>query len=51
VVGKAMLERTRVKETIEPYEVATLSVKGCSHHSEYLNGDDMTHEGGMISAY
>lgn len=51
VVKKVMLEHTRVKEMMEPYEVANLFVMGCSHHSDHLNGGDMTHEGGMSLTY
>ncbi|QLH85019.1 SDR family NAD(P)-dependent oxidoreductase [Halosimplex pelagicum] len=51
VVEKVMLERTRVKEMMEPYEVANLFVMGCSHHSRHLDGGDMTHEGGMSLTY
>ncbi|WP_380681664.1 SDR family NAD(P)-dependent oxidoreductase [Salinigranum sp. GCM10025319] len=51
VVEKVMLERTRVKEMMEPYEVANLFVVGCSRHSKHLNGGDMTHEGGMSLTY
>ncbi len=51
VVEKVMLERTRVKEMMEPYEVANLFVMGCSRHSRHLNGGDMTHEGGMSLTY
>jgi len=51
VVEQVMLERTRVKEMMEPYEVANLFVMGCSRHSKHLNGGDMTHEGGMSLTY
>jgi 3-hydroxybutyrate dehydrogenase len=51
VVEKVMLERTRVKEMMEPYEVANLFVMGFSQHSSHLNGGDMTHEGGMSLTY
>ena len=51
VVEKVMLEHTRVKEMMEPYEVANLFVMGCSRHSDHLNGGDMTHEGGMSLTY
>jgi len=51
VVKNVMLERTRVKEMMEPYEVANLFVMGCSQHSKHLNGGDMTHEGGMSLTY
>jgi 3-hydroxybutyrate dehydrogenase len=51
VVENVMLERTRVKEMMEPYEVANLFVMGCSSHSKHLNGGDMTHEGGMSLTY
>jgi 3-hydroxybutyrate dehydrogenase len=51
VVENVMLERTRVKEMMEPYEVANLFVMGCSRHGKHLNGGDMTHEGGMSLTY
>ncbi|MBZ6496717.1 SDR family NAD(P)-dependent oxidoreductase [Natrinema longum] len=51
VVENVMLEDTRVKELMEPYEVANLFVMGCSTHSKHLNGGDMTHEGGMSLTY
>jgi 3-hydroxybutyrate dehydrogenase len=51
VVENVMLERTRVKEMMEPYEVANLFVMGCSHDSRFLDGGDMTHEGGMSLTY
>ena len=51
VVEKVMLERTRVKEMMEPFEVANLFVMGCSRHSKHLNGGDVTHEGGMSLTY
>jgi 3-hydroxybutyrate dehydrogenase len=51
VVENVMLERTRVKEMMEPYEVANLFVMGCSRHSKHLNGGDVTHEGGMSLTY
>ncbi len=51
VVKQVMLERTRVKEMMEPYEVANLFVMGCSKHSNHLNGGDVTHEGGMSLTY
>ncbi len=51
VVEQVMLERTRVKEMMEPYEVANLFVMGCSRHSSHLDGGDMTHEAGMSLTY
>jgi len=51
VVEKVMLERTRVKNMMEPYEVANLFVMDFSEHSSHLNGGDMTHEGGMSLTY
>ena len=51
VVEKVMLEHTRVKEMMEPYEVANLFVWGFSEHSKHLNGGDVTHEGGMSLTY
>jgi len=51
VVENVMLERTRVKEMMEPYEVANLFVAGFSDHYRFLDGGDMTHEGGMSLTY
>ena len=51
VVEEVMLSETRVKEMMEPYEVANLFVIGCSKHSKHLNGGDVTHEGGMSLTY
>lgn len=51
VVENVMLERTRVKQMMEPYEVANLFVMGCSRHSTHLNGGDMTFDGGMSLTY
>ncbi len=51
VVKDVMLGQTRVKELMEPYEVANLFVMGCSKHSDHLNGGDMTYEGGMSLTY
>lgn len=42
-----MLERTRVKEMTDPYEVANLFVMGCSHRGKHPHGGDITHEGGV----
>jgi len=50
-VENETLERSRAKEMMEPYEVANLFVTGCSHHSRFLDGGDMTHEGGMTLTY
>jgi len=38
VVRDVMLAKTRVKEMMEPYEVANLYVMGFSEHSKHLNG-------------
>jgi 3-hydroxybutyrate dehydrogenase len=51
VVENVMLEHTRATEMMEPSEVANLFVMGCSHHSNHLNGGDVTHEGGMSLTY
>ena len=51
VVRDVMLAKTRVKEMMEPYEVANLYVMGFSEHSKHLNGGDMRHEGGMSLTY
>lgn len=51
VVEKVMLERTRVKQMMEPYEVANLFVMGFSEYSSQLNGGDMRYDGGMSLTY
>ncbi len=51
VVEEVMLAPTRVKEMMEPYEVANLFVMGFSEHSSHLNGGDVDHEGGMSLTY
>ena len=50
-VEEVVLEQTRTNEMMEPYEVANLFVMGCSEHSDYLDGGDMTHDGGMSLTY
>jgi 3-hydroxybutyrate dehydrogenase len=51
VVRDVMLGPTRVKEMMEPYEVANLFVQGFSKHAKHLNGGDLTYEGGMSLTY
>ena len=50
-VEEVVLQLTRTNEMMEPYEVANLFVMGCSEHSDYLDGGDMTHDGGMSLTY
>lgn len=51
VVEKVILERPRVKEMMEPNEVANLFVMGFSKHSKHLDSSDITHAGGMMLTY
>jgi 3-hydroxybutyrate dehydrogenase len=51
VVETVMLGPTRVKEMMEPYEVANLYTFGLSEHARHLNGGDVHHEGGMSLTY
>ena len=51
VVEKVLLGQTRVKELMEPIEVANLFVQGFSRHGDHLNGGDLTYDGGMSATY
>ncbi len=50
-VEQVILGASKVKRMMEPYEVGNLFVHGFSHHASHLNGDDMTHDGGMSTTY
>ena len=51
VVEDVMLGQARVKEMMEPVEVANLFVYGFSRHARQLNGSDLLFDGGMTLTY
>ena len=51
VVEDVMLGQARLKEMIEPIEVANLFVFALSHHSQVLNGADLLWDGGYTHTY
>ncbi len=51
VVKDVMLGKSRVKEMMTPIEVANQFLIGFSHHSRYLVGADLLHDGGMVLTY
>jgi 3-hydroxybutyrate dehydrogenase len=51
VVEEVMLGESRVKEMMEPVDVANLFTFGFSNHGRHLNGGDLTWDGGHISTY
>ena len=50
-VEQVVLGASEVDRMMEPYEVGNLFVHGFSHHASHLNGDDMTHDGGISTTY
>lgn len=51
VIEDIMLGQSRVKEMMEPVDVANLFVFGFSRHASHLNGGDLTFDGGMTLTY
>ena len=51
VVEDVMLGQARLKEMMEPIEVANLFVFALSHHSQVLNGADLLWDGGYTHTY
>jgi 3-hydroxybutyrate dehydrogenase len=51
VVVNVMLGKSRVKEMMDPIEVANLFVFGFSKHSKYLVGNDLLFDGGVVKTY
>jgi 3-hydroxybutyrate dehydrogenase len=51
VVRDVSLGHTRVKELMEPVDVANLFVLGFSEHARHLNGGDLLWDGGMVGTY
>ena len=51
VVEDVMLGDAKVKEMMEPVEVANLFVLGFSKHGRHLDGGDLTWDGGHLYTY
>ncbi|QLG62359.1 SDR family oxidoreductase [Halorarum salinum] len=51
VVDDVMLGQSRVKEMMDPVDVANLFVFGFSSHARHLNGGDLLFDGGMTLTY
>jgi len=51
VIDDVMLGQARVKEMMDPIDVANLFVFGFSTHANHLNGGDLLFDGGMTKTY
>jgi 3-hydroxybutyrate dehydrogenase len=51
VIDDVMLGQARVKEMMDPVDVANLFVFGFSGHADHLNGGDLLFDGGMTTTY
>lgn len=51
VIDDVMLGQARVKEMMDPVDVANLFVFGFSKHARHLNGGDLLFDGGMTKTY
>jgi 3-hydroxybutyrate dehydrogenase len=51
VVANVMMGKSRVKEMMNPVEVANLFVFGFSKHGKYLVGNDLLFDGGVVKTY
>jgi 3-hydroxybutyrate dehydrogenase len=51
VIDDVMLGQARVKEMMDPVDVANLFVFGFSTHADHLNGGDLLFDGGMTKTY
>ena len=51
VIDDVMLGQSRVKEMMDPIDVANLFVFGCSSHARHLDGGDLSFDGGMTTTY
>ncbi|WP_227131517.1 SDR family oxidoreductase [Halorubellus salinus] len=51
VIEDVMLGQSRVKEMMDPVDVANLFVFGFSSHADHLNGGDLCFDGGMTLTY
>jgi 3-hydroxybutyrate dehydrogenase len=46
-----MMGKSRIKEMMEPIEVANLFVFGLSRHGKFLVGGDLLFDGGVVLTY
>jgi 3-hydroxybutyrate dehydrogenase len=51
VVRDVMLGKSRVKEMMDPIEVANLFIFGFSHYGRFLVGGDLLFDGGIVLTY
>lgn len=51
VVAEVMMGRSRIKEMMNPIEVANLFLFGFSRHGRYFFGSDLLFDGGMVLTY
>jgi len=51
VVRDVMMGKSRIKEMMEPIEVANVFVFGLSRHGKYLVGGDLLFDGGVVLTY
>lgn len=51
VVSKVMMGNSRIKDMMNPIEVANLFLFGFSNHSRHLIGSDLLFDGGMVLTY
>ncbi|EMA13753.1 SDR family oxidoreductase [Haloarcula marismortui] len=51
VIDDVMLGQARIKEMMDPIDVANLFVFGFSTHANHLNGGDLLFDGGMTKTY
>jgi 3-hydroxybutyrate dehydrogenase len=51
VVRDVMLGKSRIKEMMDPIEVANLFIYGFSRHARYLVGGDLLFDGGVVLTY
>ncbi|AAV45653.1 D-beta-hydroxybutyrate dehydrogenase [Haloarcula marismortui ATCC 43049] len=51
VIDDVMLGQARIKEMMDPIDVANLFVFGFSRHANHLNGGDLLFDGGMTKTY
>jgi 3-hydroxybutyrate dehydrogenase len=46
-----MLGKSRIKEMMDPIEVANQFLYGFSHHARFLIGGDLLFDGGVVLTY
>ena len=51
VVRDVMLGKSRIKEMMDPVEVANMFIYGFSHYARYLVGGDLLFDGGVVLTY